>query len=88
MNFRSSGSFGAWCSRDTDAEQWFQIDLLTTTKVSAVASQGIDIGMGDGGHWVTHYSLNYSCDGLQWFPYILPGGDEVSYSAFYQLLIM
>ena len=54
LNFRSlsslGGSLGAWCSDDTDADKWSQIDLLTTTNVSAVASQGFGYG---GGHWVT-----------------------------------
>ena len=78
LNFRSfsslGGSLGAWCSDDTDDDQWFQIDLLTTMNVSAVATQGF----GYGGNWVTQYSLNYSCDGVRWFPYTLQGGHEVS----------
>lgn len=78
LNFRSlsslGDSLGAWCSGDTDADQWFQIDLLTTMNVSAVASQGF----GFGGHWVTKYSLNYSCDGVRWFRYTLQGGHGVS----------
>lgn len=78
-NFRSPTSFGAWCSVDGDTDPWFHIDLLTTTNVSAVASQGVEI-MGDGGHWVTQYSLNYSCDGVKWFPYMFQGGTVVSYN--------
>ena len=50
--FRSLKSLGAWCSEEDDINQWFEIDLLTTTNVSAVASQGVEI-KGDGGHWVT-----------------------------------
>lgn len=77
LNIRSfsslGGSLGAWCSDDTDGDQWFQIDLLTTMNVSAVASQGF----GYGGNWVTQYSLNYSCDGVRWFRYTLQGGHEV-----------
>lgn len=83
LNFRTlsslGGSLGAWCSDDTDDDQWFQIDLLTTMNVSAVASQGFGSqGFGYGDHWVTQYSLNYSCDGVKWFRYTLQGGHEVS----------
>ncbi|CAH3198006.1 unnamed protein product, partial [Porites evermanni] len=77
------GSLGAWCSDDTDDDQWFQIDLLTTMNVSAVASQGFGSqGFGYGDHWVTQYSLNYSCDGVRWFRYTLQGGHEVSNRAY------
>jgi len=75
-NTMSSSSFGAWCAGDIDTDQWLQIDLLTTTNVSAVASQGVEI-MGDGGHWVTQYSLNYSCDGVKWFQHRFQGADVV-----------
>ncbi|XP_029195147.2 coagulation factor VIII-like [Acropora millepora] len=61
-------SLGAWCSKEIDTDQWFQIDLLRTTNVTAIASQGLEI-MGDDGYWVTQYSLNYSCDGVRWFPH-------------------
>ena len=57
-------------------DQWFQIDLLKTTNVSAVASQGVDIMVA--GYWVTEYSLNYSCDGIKWFSYSFQGVPIVS----------
>ena len=39
--------------------------------------------MGDGGHWVTQYSLNYSCDGVKWFQHRFQGADVVSYDVQY-----
>lgn len=73
-NFRSSSSFGAWCAEAIDMDQWFQVDLLQTTNVSAVASQGDILD----GNWVTEYSLNYSCDGVRWFSYDFQGVPVVS----------
>jgi len=54
--------------------QWFQVDLLNTTKVSAVATQGDILD----GNWVTEYALNYSCDGAKWFSYTNKGALVVS----------
>ena len=76
--FRRLTSLGAWCSKEIDTDQWFQIDLLRTTNVTAIASQGLEI-MGDDGYWVTEYSLNYSCDGVRWFPHWHEGTSMVSY---------
>ncbi|PFX23031.1 coagulation factor V-like [Stylophora pistillata] len=74
-NNLTSSSFGAWCAEDVDLDQWFQIDLLRTTNVSAVASQGIDIIMA--GYWVASYSLNYSCDGIKWHSYAIQGAPVI-----------
>lgn len=46
--------------------------------MTAIASQGLEI-MGDDGYWVTQYSLNYSCDGVRWFPHWHEGTSMVSY---------
>lgn len=56
-------------------EQWFQVDLLKTTNVTAVASQGDILD----GNWVTEYALNYSCDGVKWFSYTYQGALVVSH---------
>ena len=57
-------------------EQWFQVDLLKTTNVSAVATQGDILD----GNWVTEYALNYSCDGAKWFSYTHQGALVVSHT--------
>ena len=80
-NFRSSTSFGAWCAEAIDMDQWFQVDLLQTTNVSAVASQGDILD----GNWVTEYSLNYSCDGVRWFSYNFQGVPVVSCIPVYRI---
>ena len=56
-------------------EQWFQVDLLKTTNVSAVATQGDILD----GNWVTEYAVNYSCDGAKWFSYTRQGAPVVSH---------
>ncbi|XP_078367825.1 venom prothrombin activator pseutarin-C non-catalytic subunit-like [Oculina patagonica] len=75
-NTISSSSLGAWCAEAIDMDQWFQIDLLKTTNVSAIASQGDILD----GNWVTEYSLNYSCDGVKWFSHTFQGA-PVSFNA-------
>lgn len=42
------------------------MDLRKETVVTAVASQGLNFPLGN---WVKKYSLNYSCDGLNWQTY-------------------
>lgn len=74
-NIRSSDSFGAWCADLLDMEQWLQVDLLKTTNVSAVATQGDILD----GNWVTEYAVNYSCDGVKWFSYTHQGAPVVSH---------
>lgn len=72
-NTMSSDSFGAWCADLLDMEQWLQVDLLKTTNVSAVATQGDILD----GNWVTEYAVNYSCDGVKWFSYTHQGAPVI-----------
>ncbi|XP_068680517.1 uncharacterized protein, partial [Montipora foliosa] len=62
LHFLSAGSGkqGSWAARSNDANQWFQVDFGSWTKLSAVATQGRQ----DSDQWVKSYSLSYSYDGV------------------------
>ena len=50
--------YGAWSARSNDIHQWLQVDLLNTTRVSGVATQGRNGCCSN--QWVTKYKLKYS----------------------------
>lgn len=51
---------------DSDDAPYMQVDFKKETVVTALASQGLNFPLGN---WVKKYSLNYSCDGLNWQTY-------------------
>ncbi|KAJ7358755.1 hypothetical protein OS493_021531 [Desmophyllum pertusum] len=59
-------TFGGWCAKDWDNDPYLQIDFGQETVITAVATQGLDYPLGN---WVQKYSLNYSCDGVNWKTY-------------------
>ena len=65
--------YGAWSARSNDIHQWLQVDLLNTTRVSGVATQGRNGFRYD--QWVTKYKLKYS-EGGQAFKFYRRSGDE------------
>ena len=65
--------YGAWSARSNDIHQWLQVDLLNTTRVSGVATQGRN-GCSCN-QWVTKYKLQYSEDG-QAFKFYRRSGDK------------
>ena len=65
--------YGAWSARSNDIHQWLQVDLLNTTRVSGVATQGRNGHSGS--QWVTKYKLKYS-EGGQAFKFYRRSGDE------------
>ena len=64
---------GAWSARSNNLNQWLQVDLLNTTRVSGVATQGRNGCLCD--QWVTKYKLQYSEDG-QTFKFYRRSGDK------------
>ncbi|CAH3177418.1 unnamed protein product [Porites lobata] len=64
---------GAWSARSNDIHQWLQVDLLNTTRVSGVATQGRN-GCSCN-QWVTKYKLKYS-EGGQAFMFYRRSGDN------------
>ena len=53
-----SGKYGSWAAQTNDANQWFQVDFGSWTKISAFATQGRQ----DADQWVKNYSLSFSYD--------------------------
>ena len=65
-HFVFSGSFnGGWISQYADANQFFQIDLGSVTKVTRIATQGRD----DAGWWTKTYSIDYGVEEGTFQPY-------------------
>jgi len=71
---------GAWCAKTPNSkDDWLQVDLAKTFRVSAVATQGD--GNGKGG--VTVFKLSYSIDGTNWKLYQDRNGtDWVRYTGY------
>ena len=49
---------GSWSAGTSDMNQWLQVDLLQTTEVTCIATQGRNKVQ----QWVTKYKLQYSED--------------------------
>ena len=66
LHFTARGRYqGAWCARQNNRFQWFQVDFRRPTKVTKVVTQGRQ----NANQWVTQYRLAYSQDGLIWAYY-------------------
>ena len=58
-------SFGGWCAKDSDNHPFLQVNLKTSTVITALATQGLPLRDNS----ALRYKLNYSCDGKVWFEY-------------------
>lgn len=70
----------AWCAKHNNAYQHLQVDLVSKTKVTAVATQGRN----GGSQRVTSYQLQYSLDGDVWRRYKVRG--QVKVDVLYSLI--
>ena len=60
LYFKAAASIaGSWSAGPNDVNQWLQVDLLQTTEVTGIATQGRN----EVQQWVTKYKLQYSDDG-------------------------
>lgn len=63
---------GAWSARKNNHNQWLQVDLGRSMKITGIATQG----RYDADQWVTAYYLYYSSDGINfakvkhWWNYV------------------
>ena len=62
---------GAWSALRNNQHQWLQVDFLSYTTVTHVATQGRHAHS----EWVVNYKLNYSDDGLTFQEYKEPGSN-------------
>ncbi|XP_078368360.1 retinoschisin-like [Oculina patagonica] len=56
---RTASRYGGWAALYFDYNQWLQVDLQQTTRVTGIATQGRE----DWPQWVTEYKLQYGEDG-------------------------
>ena len=75
LHFRAEGNkAGGWSSLVNDANQWLQVDFGSYTRVTQVATQGMN-GVDE---WVTRYKLQYSDDGVTYKFYQKIGDTSVT----------
>ena len=62
LHFLSAGSgrYGSWAAGANNAQQWFQVNFGSWTKVTAIRTQGRQ----DSSQWVKTYSISYSYDSV------------------------
>ncbi|XP_022805050.1 uncharacterized protein LOC111342257 [Stylophora pistillata] len=72
LNFKDEGfKAGGWSAQTNDKNQWLQVDLGIYTRVTRVATQGLNAN----DEWVTKYRIQYSDDGGN-FQYYKQQGDN------------
>ncbi|KAL9975106.1 hypothetical protein ACROYT_G012223 [Oculina patagonica] len=74
LHLKESGGIpGGWSARQNDNNQWLQVDLQQTRRVTRIATQGRN-GWSPG-QWVTKYKLQYGENG-QTFKFYRRNGDR------------
>ena len=72
---------GAWCARETNTKQYFQVDLIEVHKITNVVMQGKYSGPVEIQGWVTKFSVTYSYHGIAWIQHVEEGiGVSVRFS--------
>ena len=79
LHFQAEGSkAGGWSALTNDTNQWLQVDFGSYTRVTQVATQG----MNGADEWVTRYKLQYSDNGVTYKFYQKTGDTSVTVSFF------
>ena len=79
LHFQAGGSkAGGWSALTNDTDQWLQVDFGSHTRVTQVATQGMN-GVDE---WVTRYKLQYSDNGVTYKFYQKIGDTAVTVSFF------
>ena len=66
LNFQQGGGKeGGWASRARDDNQWLQVDIKNTIRVTRMATQGRN----GYSQWVTKYKIQYRNDGQSFTTY-------------------
>ena len=61
LHFKRDGlKTGSWSAKDNDKNQWLQVDLQQTTRITAIATQGRNGYTPE--QWVEEYQLQYGED--------------------------
>ena len=64
-NVKEGNISGGWIPLYNNLGQWIQIDLISITKITAVATQGLQ----ELDYWVKEYTITYSVHGGPYIPY-------------------
>ena len=73
LHFKAGGGkTGSWSAKVNDLNQWLQVDLKETTRVTRIATQGRNAHS----QWVTQYKLQYGEDG-RIFKFYRQNGDHL-----------
>ncbi|XP_066019015.1 uncharacterized protein [Pocillopora verrucosa] len=73
LNFKEEeNNAGGWSAQTNDENQWLQVDLGSYTRVTRVATQGLNVN----NEWVTKYKLQFSDDGKNLQNYKQQGDSE------------
>ena len=73
LNFKEEeNKAGGWSAQTNDENQWLQVDLGSYTRVTRVATQGLNAK----DEWVTRYKLQFSDDGKNFQNYKQQGDNE------------
>lgn len=87
LNLKLTGvKRGAWSTRVVDLRQWLQVDLLSLTIVTGVATQGRNAPRLQ--QWVTKYRLQYSNDGVNFHFYKEKGDNSFKVFSSFLLFLM
>ena len=75
LHFQAEGNkAGGWSALINDVNQWLQVDFGSYTRVTQVATQGMN-GVDE---WVTRYKLQYSDNGVTYKFYQKIGDTSVT----------
>ena len=73
LNFKEEeNKAGGWSTQPNDENPWLQVDLGSYTRVTRVATQGLNAK----DEWVTKYKLQFSDDGKNFQNYKQQGDNE------------
>ena len=85
LHLKASGQIrGGWSSKVNDINQWLQVDLQQTRRVTRIATQGRN-GFSPG-QWATKYKLQYGEDGHYFKFYRRIGAQSDTVRFFIELL--
>ncbi|CAB4013337.1 lactadherin-like isoform X2, partial [Paramuricea clavata] len=67
-------TYGGWLHASTDADPWFEVNLIKDALISGVATQG---GVQDDSMWMETFKFSYSIDGTNFAFYKFDGQTKV-----------
>lgn len=73
LNYDST--FGGWLHASTDADPWFEVNLIKDALISGVATQGG--GVHDNSKWMKTFEFSYGIDGTNFAFYKFDGQTKV-----------